>query len=190
MVSETGSTRIRYAPEPIKFDLTTQAREAVMDASPWSYAIAAVEMRREGKVADNPPPGINKIPDPRRFVFVEGCGAVVNAALALSIGVGDQWISSDRGLPEYRISRDGCFTIATPVPAATRPSNIQAIRVHAFARPPQKGDGPTAPGFVNLTRINKVFMLDDSFLPGRSILHWEGGRSIPVGADPFEVTIP
>jgi hypothetical protein len=203
MVSETGPTRIRYALEPVKFDLADQAREAVMDANPWTYAVASVEMRREGKIADDPPPGINKIPDPRRFVFVEGCGTVANAALAISVGRHQSsvarrqssvdeltWTRSDRGLPEYRISRDDCFTIATPLPAGTRPSDIRAIRVHAFDRPPAKSGGPAAPGFVNLTRINKVFMLGESFLPGRSILHWEGGRSIPVGADPFEVKIP
>jgi hypothetical protein len=86
MVSEKGPTSIRYAPMAIKFDLTDQPREAVMDANPWTYTIASVEMRRAGKVADDPPPGINKIADPRRFVFVEACGRVGNAALSVSIG--------------------------------------------------------------------------------------------------------
>jgi hypothetical protein len=190
MVSEAGPTRIRYRLEPQKFDLTNQSRESVMDVNAWTYAVASVEMRREGKIADDPPPGLNKIPDPRRFVFVEACGAIANAALAFSIGVRDQWIPSDRGLPEYRISRDGCFTLATPLPAGTGPSDIRAIRVHAFDRPPAKGGGPAAPGFVNLTRINKVFMLGTSFLPGQSILRWEGGKSIPIGGEPFEVKIP
>jgi hypothetical protein len=161
----------------------------VMDAAPWTYAIASAEMRREGKVAADPPPGINKIADPRRFVFVEACGAVANAALALSIGVRDQWIPSDRGLPEYRIARDGCFTIATALPQGVHPSDIRAVRVHAFDRPPAKGGGPAAPGFVNLTRINRVFMLDQHDLPGPSLLHWEGSAPVPVGGAPFEVPI-
>ena len=83
---DRGRRRVRYAPAPVKFDLTDQAREAVMDANPWTYAIAAVEMRREGKIADDAPPGINKIPDPRRFVFVEACGTIGNAALSVSVG--------------------------------------------------------------------------------------------------------
>src|SRR3989442_12985958 len=66
MVSESGPTRIRYAPAPVKFDLTDVSREAVMDANPWTYAIAAFEMRREGKIVDAAPPGHNAIPDPRR----------------------------------------------------------------------------------------------------------------------------
>ncbi len=189
MVSETGLTRIRYRLVPQLFDLTNQSREAVMDASPWTYAIASVEMRREGKVAADPPTGVNKIPDPRRFVHVEACGHVGNAALSLSIGVRDQWIPSDRGLPQYRIVRDGCFTIATPLPAGTRPSDIRAIRVHAFERPPADGKPGVAAGPVTFTRINKVFMLDEHDLPGPSILKWEGSQTIRPGGDPFEVPI-
>jgi hypothetical protein len=190
MVSETGPSTIRYAPMAVKFDLTDQAREAVMDASPWTYAIASVEMRREGKIADDPPPGINQIADPRRFVFVEACGTIGNAALSLSIGVRDRWTASDRGLPQYRIVRDGCFTIATPMPAGTHPADIRAIRVHAFARAPERDGTPRPPDPVHFMRINKVFMLDEHFLPAPSILRWEGPASIRAGGDPLEVRIP
>jgi hypothetical protein len=48
-------------PAPFSFLLDGETREAVMDSEPWSYAIAAAEMRREGKVAEDPPPGLNKI---------------------------------------------------------------------------------------------------------------------------------
>jgi hypothetical protein len=202
MVDEKGSTAVRYAPVPVKFDLTDQAREAVMDANPWTYTIAAVEMRREGKVAADPPPGINKIADPRRFVFVEACGTVGNAALALSIGsiqagTGGirrqpdlMWTASDRGLPQYRIVRDGCFTIATPLPAGTRSPDIRALRVQAFERVPQEGKPRVAAGAVTFTRINKVFMLDEHDVPARSILTWEGSQALRAGGDPLEIKIP
>jgi hypothetical protein len=202
MVSETGPASIRYAPMAVKFDLTDQSREAVMDANPWTYAIASIEMRREGKIADDPPPGLNKIPDPRRFVFVEACGTIGNAALSISVGsrqsaVGDRqsqsaltWTPSDRGLPRYRIVRDGCFTITTPLPVGTRAPDVRAIRVQAFERAPEQGDAPVAPNPVTLTRINKMFMLDEQFLPGRSILKWTGSQTLRPGGDPFEVTVP
>jgi hypothetical protein len=196
MVSESGPTAIRYRPTPEKFDLTTQAREAVMDASPWTYAVASVEMRREGKIADDPPPGINKIADPRRFVFVEACGDVGNAALSVSVGSRQSrsadlvWTASDRGLPQYRIVRDDCFTIATPLPAGTRAQDIRALRVHAFERPAADGKASVAAAPVRFARINKVFMLDERFLPGPSILHWEGSVAIPAGGEPFEIRIP
>jgi hypothetical protein len=190
MVSESGPTRMRYAPEAVKFDLTNVSREAVMDANPWTYAIASIEMRREGKIVDDVPPGNNAISDPRRFVYVEACGQVGNAALAFSIGVGGQWIPSDRGMRQYRIVRDGCFRAATPLPAGMRASDIQAIRVQAFERPPADGAAPSAPDPVRLMRINKVFMLDEHFLPGPSILKWEGPATIRAGGDSFEVRIP
>ena len=190
MVSESGPTRMRYAPEAVKFDLTNVSREAVMDANPWTYAIASVEMRREGKIVDEAPPGNNAISDPRRFVYVEACGQVGNAALAFSIGVGGQWIPSDRGMRQYRIVRDGCFRAATPLPAGTRVSDIRALRVQAFERPPADGAAPSAADPVHFMRINKVFMLDEHFLPGPSILKWEGPVTIRAGGDSFEVRIP
>jgi hypothetical protein len=204
MVSETGPTSIRYAPMAVKFDLTNMSREAVMDANPWTYAIASVEMRREGKVVDAAPPGNNTIPDPRRFVYVEACGTVGHAALSISVGSRQSqsaagrvrlqpdliWTPSDRGLPQYRIVRDGCFRIATPLPADTRPSDIRALRVHAYSRPPAEGAAPATADSVLLMRINKAFMLDDSFVPGPSILRWEGPVSIRPDGEPFEVRIP
>jgi hypothetical protein len=210
MVSETGPTDIRYAPPPVKFDLTDQSREAVMDANPWTYAIASVEMRREGKIENDPEPGHNAIADPRRFVYAEACGQVGNAALAFVIGTvsvggtrlapadGDRlqpdrdliWTSSDRGLRQYRIVRDGCFRIATPLPAGTRISDIRAIRVLAFERPPTEGTASRTADPVRVTRINKLFMLDDGFLPGPSSVKWEGLATIRAGGEPFEVRIP
>jgi hypothetical protein len=195
MVSESGPTRQRYAPEAVRFDLTNASREAVMDAQPWTYAIAAAEMRREGKIAADPPPGINQIPDPRRFVFVEACGTIGNAALAVSVGSRQSpvdnliWTPSDRGLPQYRIVRDGCFTIATPLPAGTRASDIRAIRVQAFERPPAEGKSRVAADAVRFTRINKVFMLDEHDRPGPSILTWEGSQTLRAGGEPFEMKV-
>jgi hypothetical protein len=43
---------------------------------------------------------------------------------------------------------------------------------------------------VQFQRINKVFMLDEHFLPGASILKWEGPVTIGVGGAPAEIKIP
>jgi hypothetical protein len=190
MVSESGSTSVRYAPAPARFDLTGTSREAVMDAHPWLYGIAAGEMQREGKIVDEAPPGHNTIPDERRFVYVEACAEVGNAALALAVGVGDNWIASDRGLRQYRIVRDGCFRAAIPLPAGTRPRDVRALRVQAFERATADGVPPTPPGPVRVTRINKVFMLDERFVPGPSILLWQGTATIRAGGPPLEIPIP
>ena len=71
----------------------------------------------------------------------------------------------------------------------TRGTYDVALRAHAFARPPAQGTEPAAADPVQLTRINKVFMLDEHDLPGASILKWEGPATIRAGGDPVEVTI-
>jgi len=50
MVRDRGPTTRRYAPAPIAFDLASASREAVMDASPWTYRVSAEEARQWGLV--------------------------------------------------------------------------------------------------------------------------------------------
>jgi hypothetical protein len=190
MVRDAGDVSIRYAPAPALADLRDVSREALMDANPWLYAVMAQELLREGKIADNAPTGQDKIPDPRRFVYVEACGSVGNAALAIAVNVRDSWIPSDRGRREYRIVRDGCFRAAIPVREGTRAPDVRAVRVHAYARPPAEGKPPTPAGPVRLTHINKVFMLDNRFVPGPSVLKLQATAAIEPGGAPFEVRIP
>jgi hypothetical protein len=88
MVSDAGTTAVRYAPAPELFDLTNRSREVVMDAHAWSYRVTSLEMMREGKIVEQAAPGSGKIPDPRRFVFVEACSDLVNAALSFGVRAG------------------------------------------------------------------------------------------------------
>ena len=189
MVSESGTTRVRYAPAPERFDLTDVSREAVMDAHPWIYDVMARELRREGKLADDPPAGAGMIPDPRRFVYVEACGTVGSAALAFAVNVGRaSWIPSDRGLPQFRIVRDGCFRAAIPLPVATQPRDVRALRVRAYERPPSDGTPPPA-GPVRVTRINKLFMLNDRFEPQLPLLEWRGSAVLAAGGEGLEISV-
>jgi hypothetical protein len=150
----------------------------------------AKELVREGKIVADAPPGTKQIPDPRRFVYIEACGEVGNAALAFAINTGDRWIPSDRDVPQYRITRDGCFRVATPLPAGVNAHDVRAIRAQAFARPAEKDKAAEAPGLVRLIRINKVFMLDEGYLPAETLLRWLGPETLTAGGAPFEVRIP
>ncbi len=184
MVLPEGTTRVRYAPAPIPFQLRDVAREAVMDAHPWLYRTMADEIEREGKIVADAPPGQGTIPDPRRFVFLEGCGELADKGLAFSVRVDSLWISSDRGR-DYRIARDGCFRAAVPLPASATIKDVRAVRVQVFAR-----DGKTNSAPARLTRINTLFALDDRFVPGASILRWQGDARMRPGGPPFEIPIP
>jgi len=192
MVLDTGSTRVRYAPAPTAFALDGVSREAAMDAHPWLYGIAAQELAREGKIAVDAPPGHGTIDDPRRFVYIEACGEVGDAALAFEVRVRDTWAHSDRGIPEYKIMRDGCFRVAVPLRAGEGPQDLRGLRVLAFARPAKPGAAaPATSKPVRLDRINTVFMLDDGHRPGPALFRWTGPATIREGAPlEFSFTSP
>ena len=185
MVTDHGAATVRYAPAPVEFSLTNLSREEVMDANPWLYAVGSKELVREGKIVDNAPPGQGMIPDPRRFVYLEGCGEVGTAALAFAVRAGTEWIASDRGLSEYRIVRDGCFRAAIPLPPLARDKDLGAIRVQAFERDGKAGAKP-----VQFTRLNTVFMLDEHYVPGPRLASWQGTAQLQPGGAPLEIPIP
>ncbi|MGH9349603.1 MAG: hypothetical protein ACRD26_20315 [Vicinamibacterales bacterium] len=187
MLLDTGTTRVRVAPAPAAFPLDGASREAVMDANPWIYAVAARELAREGKIAGDAPPGRNTIPDPRRFAYVEACGHVGGAALSFEVRAGNAWIPSDRGVPAYRIVRDGCVRAAIPLPEPLGPRDLRSLRVIASARPNASGVSATVP--VRLDRINTVFVLDERHRPGAPLLRWSGPAAIEVGGPPLEIAI-
>jgi hypothetical protein len=89
----------------------------------------------------------------------------------------------------HRITRDGCFRSATPLPAGTRAADLDALRVFAYERPPAAGKPAAPPMPVHLTRINTVFMLDAQYVPGPPLLSWRGSETIRPGGEPFEVAL-
>jgi hypothetical protein len=145
---------------------------------------------REGKIVENGPPGAGTIPDPRRFVYIEACGVVGGAALTFEVGVHDTWVPSDRGLPDYRIVRDGCFRVAVPVSSSVTSRDVRRLRVIAHSGPAQGDAAGRSTRTVHLERINTVFMLDDQYRPGPPILQRAGSASIDVGGPAFEITVP
>ena len=190
MVSESGPTEIRYAPAPVRFDLTNLSREVVMDAHPWTHVLASKEMVREKKLSETAAAGSGLIPDPRRFVFVEACTALQNAAASFAILAKDasgeaRWFESDRGLPQFRIVRTGCFRGAVPLPAGA--GAPEAVRLRAYTLPPRPNAPPPAgSATVTLTRINRVFTLDDGYVPKPSLFSWTGSQPLTIDGDPVE----
>jgi hypothetical protein len=183
MVLDHGTTSVRYAPAPSLVNLDKVSREVVMDANPWTYEVMAKELSREGKIVPDAPAGKGVIPDLRRFVFLEACGEAGNNAIAASVQAGGEWHASDRGIPEYRIVRDGCFRAAIPLPGATGAHDVSVVRFQAHPRKDR------ASGISRITRLNRVFFLDERFAPGPSILQWEGAASLTPGGLPLEIPV-
>lgn len=198
MVGESGETTYRVSPAPVPFDLTGVSREAVMDAHPWTYAVSAAEVRREGRVRKDARPGSKQIPDPRRFVYVEACADTSDATVAFAVGWRRQgrteWKWSDAGELKWRIyrSRDngdnGCFRGAVAVADGDAP--INDLRFRAFVRPLRDGEAPLPPGAARATllRVNHVFRLKRDGTPGRSLMSWSGALAMTPGGEPVDVT--
>jgi hypothetical protein len=184
MVSEAGETTIRYAPAPEKLNLHDVSREVVMDRHPWTYAVTAGEMLREHKTDETATAGSGRIPDLRRFVYVEACSELETAALAFSVrtsvGGHERWFDADGGHSDFRIVRTGCFRGAVALPASAAPPS--AVRFRAYARPPA-GSTAAAPASVVLTRVNSVFTLDHGFLPTPSLFSRNGSLTLPIDGD-------
>jgi hypothetical protein len=192
MVSDAGTTTMRYGLPPERFELREASRESVMDAHPWIYQLMAQEIAREGKIADDAPAGSGKIPDPRRFVYMEACTQLQNAGLSFGVHAQDsranvRWFDSDRGLPDFRIVRSGCFRGAVPV--GMKVDRIDGLRFRAFTRSsPERSAGRSAdPAMVQVVRVNKVFTLGDDFFPRPSMFGWEGSLALSIDGPPVEL---
>jgi hypothetical protein len=184
MVLDHGTTTVRYAPAPVAFPLVDVSRERVMDANPWLYEVMAKELAREGKIVEGAPPGKGAISDPRTFAFLEGCGVLGDNALSFSVQVNGSWVSSDRGVPDYRIVRDGCFRAAVPLPDGAAARDVRAVRVHAHDRKDKPSVAP-----VRFTRLNTLFGLDERYAPGPRVLDWTGSAELRPGGPPLEIPV-
>jgi hypothetical protein len=202
MVKDRGVTKPTYAPAPVAFDLSGTSREAVMDAHAWTYAVSAQEAMREGRVDESARPGSKRLPDPRRFVYLEACAETRDAALTFGLGVdgpgGRQWYDSDGGVKAYRIIRqasefpNGCFRGAVALPAETATGAIRALRFHAYTRAPREGERPLPPGSgaATVVRVNRLFRLGPDFRPGPDFFIWRGTLPLTVDSPAAELAIP
>ena len=196
MVRDDGEATPRYAVAPVPMDLAGASRELVMDENPWSYAVAAREARREGRVVESPARGSRKIRDPRLYAVVEACTDSPDssfATFAFEIGVratggSIAYFDSRGGVEEFRISRspsefpNGCFRGAAALPAGSRAEDVATLRFHAEKRKPREGEpGNTARGPAHLRRINRVLIMNERDEPGSSFFSWSGKEALALG---------
>ncbi len=193
MVADHGADDlVVFAPAPMPIALRNQSREAVMDAQPWTYAVTAGEMIREGRVDAAAPAGSGFIAEARRYATVDACADVSGAALAFDVGVRranrTEWYATDRGEPAFRIARGGCFRGAAPLPDGIAADDIVALRIRAYARERDPSGSPTGDEHVVLRRVNSVFILGSTYQPAPSPLsEWSGELHLRLDASPVEV---
>jgi hypothetical protein len=76
------------------------------------------------------------------------------------------------------------------VPLPVGAAAPDAVRFKAFTLPPRTdAPPPSGPVAVTLTRVNRVFMLDQSYLPMTSLFSWSGRTALAVDRDWVELEI-
>jgi hypothetical protein len=156
-----------------------RAREAVMDANPWSYQVMAKEMIREGKVEPVASPLTPLMSDQRDYLFAEvkkattyaappPLGSWAGVALAVKLKGDDTWYTSHHGIPDSSIQRDDPAATTVELPPGANASAVEAIE--AIAVPV----GVPGDYSIAVTALNRGFFLGRDFLPGKSFVRWTG----------------
>jgi hypothetical protein len=163
-----------------------RAREAAMDANPWTYQVMAKEMVREGKVEATPSPATPEMSDQRDYLFAEvkkatsypqtpATGTWVGTALQVKLTGDPAWYTSNHDVPDWSIQRDDPAATTVELPAGTTPDRVEAIRAVAV---PVAATAPPAPAptdyHIEVTALNRGFLLGDAYLPGASFVSWQG----------------
>jgi hypothetical protein len=159
----------------------THAREEIMDAHPWSYQAMDKEMIREGKVEAVADPNTQAMSDQRNYLY-----AVVRkatsyatpprsgswAGVALAAQVGGVWYTSHKGVAGNSIQRDDPAATTIELPHGTTAADVQALK--AVAVP----NGTPGDYSIDVTAINRGFLLGDDYLPGTSFVNWAGKETL------------
>jgi len=173
-VSDHGESALRFAFRPIPFDLSHSSREEIMDRHPWIYQLMAAELQREGKISEDSRGG-NQMADPRHYLYLDATSEIRGTALSFVVKIkgNPKWYASDLGINYYKIDRSGYFRTTVRLAAGTRLEQIERIAVRCDAAGnPRSGDEikKLSEAGCDLSAVNKVFMLDEHFLPGPSLL--------------------
>ena len=187
-VTDPGATTgYRFFADTSRTLPAARAREAVMDANPWTYRISAEELAREGELEPAPSPDTELVSDQRNYLFAEvdkdtayaappAAGTWVGTALAVQLRGGDRWYTSHHDVPDWSIQRDDPAATTVELPPGTAAADIAAIK--AIAVPvAATGDTPApapADNTIHVRKLNRGFLLDEAHLPQPSFLQWDG----------------
>jgi hypothetical protein len=170
----------RFIPDTRQTLPANRAREAVMDANPWTYRVMAEEMIREGKVEAPASPATPEMSDQRDYLFAEvdkdttypvpaPPDSWVGTALQVKLAGDPTWYSSNHGVADWSIERDIPASTTVELPAGTTAADVEAVKAVAA---PVAGQGGLAPTDyrIQVTALNRGFFLGRDFLPGKPFL--------------------
>ena len=160
-----------------------RAREAAMDAHPWTYRVMAQEMIREHKVEPVASPDTPAMSDQRNYLYLEvqkatayaappAPGSWTGVALAVQLDHGPRWYPSNHGIADESIQRDDPAATTVELPPGTNPGDVTAIE--AFAVP----FGVPGDYAITVSALHRGFFLSRSFVPRPSFVRWSGTATL------------
>jgi hypothetical protein len=172
-----------------------RAREAAMDAEPWTYQVMAREIIREGRVEAVPSPDTPEVSDQRNYLFAEvdkatsyttppASGSWVGTALAVKLQGDERWYPSHHVDPTWSIQRDDPAATTVELPPGSGVEDVEAVK--AMAVPVGT---PPADWRIEVTSLNRGFFLGDDYAPLPSFLQWSGSEVL-TPAQPETVIWP
>jgi len=181
--SPPAGATVRVRPKPVFGNLRGRAREIIMDRFPWTYAVTAAEMRREGRIEEPGDPATPAVSDQRNYLSLEACAEQSGTELYFAAILRNSTVpfTSHHGDPKARIGRNGCFRSTIELPHGTSAGDISELRIHADSAPVEKGRKPVALPAARLISLPTVFMLDANYVPGKPLLNRKIGRTLRPG---------
>ena len=185
----SASTGYRFIPDVGQALPPRRAREAVMDANPWTYQVMAKEMIREGKVEPIASPDTPEMSDQRNYAWLEvdkdttypappASGTWVGTALEVKLTGDPRWYTSNHGVPDWSIQRDDPAATTVELPPGRSPADVEAIK--AVAVPVARtspSPAPAPPDYrIEVSALNRGFFLGPDFAPGGSFASWQGSK--------------
>jgi len=173
----------RVRPLPVHANLQGRARESVMDRFPWTYAVMAQEMLREGKIEIPGDPATAKLSDLRNYAYFEVCTEQSGTEMYFEVQLkpDGRWFRSDHGDPKSGIGRGGCARSTAELPPGSKAQDIRALRINCRPAPLAEGEMPVrSPGAV-VRAVSRLFLLDENYHPGPNLLDRSPNRKLKPG---------
>ncbi|MFN7935670.1 MAG: response regulator [Bryobacteraceae bacterium] len=170
MVSDQGSSAVRYQMAPILVELGAASREKVMDENPITYLISSRELEREGKLRDFGKHEGTKISLPENYLVVEMRLLNKDARVALLVRLNEEkfFRMSNLGVHDMGIERSGWVRTAIELPPATQPA--QVVEIGFQCMPEVKAEHG---GQCRVEGISKMFFLNAKATPDANF--WRPG---------------
>lgn len=185
MVEGNSTSAVRYQLAPVLVDLGFASREKVMDENPITYAIAARELEREGKLRKYDTVEGTKISAPENYLILEMRIANKNARLAVMARLeGENFFrTSHIGITEMAIERSGWVRTTIELPPATQPTQVAELAWICLPEPKTS----EAPGACRVDGFSKLFFLNARQQPDASFWRPRLGDRFPHALVPGQV---